>query len=230
MTDNQTTQPDSTGTNTPAGTDQPQEAPVYAVGAAIADDHGVVAEGVVAAQEDHAILVAQFADTTTAQSVYEDLRSGESGGGYHIDGVLVVNADASGKVHVQQLTDHKTRNGLKWGAVAGVVLGAIFPPSILASAVVVGAAGGAIGKVRNMLEKGRVADAVAGVIGPGTSGILALVHLGDVPAIEKDLGQAKSVKAVPVDDATAAAIKEAAATEAASSGAATASSGSSTPA
>jgi hypothetical protein len=109
-----------------------------------------------------------------------------------------------------------------------VVLGAIFPPSILGSAVVLGAAGGAIGKVRNMLEKGRVADEVAGVLGPGTSGILALVRLGDVPAIEKDLGEAKAVKAVPVDDATAEAIKAAAGTD--PSGAAPASSGGSTPA
>jgi uncharacterized membrane protein len=210
------------GSSTPAAS-QAQGAPVYVAGAAISDEHGTTAEGVVAAQEDHAILVAQFADTTTAQAMYENLRRGESGGGYHVDGVLVVNADQNGKVHVQEMTDHKTRNGLAWGAVAGVVLGVIFPPSILGSAVVLGATGAALGKARNLLEKGKVADAVAGVVGPGTSGILALVHLGDVPAIEKDLTGAKAVTAVPVDDATAKAIKEAAAaTEAPAAGDATA--------
>jgi uncharacterized membrane protein len=214
MTDETTRQPESSRSSSggqQAGTSD--EKPTIVVGGAIADEHGVIAEGVVAAQEDHAILIAAFADTTTAQAVYEDLRSGESSGGYHIDGVLVVNTDESGKVHVQKLTDHKTRNGLAWGAVAGVVLGAIFPPTILGSAVALGAAGAAIGKVRNLLEKGKVADAVTGVLGPGTSGILALVQLGDVPAIEKDLSQAKAVKAVPVDDATAKAIKEAAGSE-----------------
>ena len=31
-------------------------------------------------------------------------------------GVLVANADYQGKIHIQKMTDHKTRNGLMWGA------------------------------------------------------------------------------------------------------------------
>ena len=52
---------------------------------------------------------------------------------------------------------------------------------------------------------------LAGVITPGTSGILALVSAEDAPAVEAKMPDAEEVKTVPVDDATAGAIKEAAA-------------------
>jgi uncharacterized membrane protein len=198
-----------------------QQEPVVVVAGAVADDQGVLAEGAVAAQGDHAIVVARFADMQAATAVYDSLRSGEAGGAYHIDGVLVVNADGSGKVHVQKMTDHHTRNGLAWGAVAGVVLGVIFPPTIIGSAVALGAAGAVVGKVGNQLQKGKVADAVKDVITPGTSGILALVQLADAPAVEKAMPQATAVQSVPVDAETTQAVKEAAAAAGSATGAGT---------
>ncbi len=128
----------------------------------------------------------------------------------NIDGVLVVKADYQGKIDVEKMTDHKTRNGFLWGAVGGAVLGIIFPPSILASAVAVGIAGAAVGKVGHTMAKGAVADELAGVITPGTSGILALVEITAVDLVKAEIPEAKVVKSAPVDDETAAAVKAAA--------------------
>jgi uncharacterized membrane protein len=184
--------------------------PVVIAALAVGDEQGDVVQAAVAAQGSHAVLVARFADPDAAATVFDGLRNGEGAGRYHIDGVLVVHADASGKVKVQQMTDHHTRRGTGWGVVAGVIAGIVFPPSILASAAVFGGAGAILGKLGNIREKQRVEQAVSEVITAGTSGILALVSLEDVEAITAAIPEAQEVKTIPVDDRTAAAIERAA--------------------
>jgi len=200
--------PDENGT-TPATTDD-----VVVVGATVADDQGVLAEGAIAVQGDHALVVARFADTTSARSIYDSLLSAELDGSLHIDGVLVVKADDSGRLHVEKMTDHSTRTGLKWGIVGGVVAAVFLPATLVAGAVTLGVAGAAAGKARNLAHRLEVEKELAGVITPGTSGILALVTATDAPAVEAKMPSAEEVKTVPVDEETAGAIKEAA-TEAA---------------
>lgn len=197
-----------TTTSTPpaASKDEGQETVVIA--AELADDRGVIAEAGIAAQGDHLLLVARFADPSVAQAVYTDLQEGEVAGKFHIDGVLVAKSDQSGNISIQKLTDHHTKTGLKWGVVAGVVAGIVFPPSILASAAVLGAGGAALGKVGNIRQKGKVEKEVADVLTPGTSGILALITVKDLPAVKETMPQAQEVKAIPVDDTTAAAIEK----------------------
>jgi hypothetical protein len=60
------------------------------------------------------------------------------------------------------------------------------------------------------MAKGAVADQLAGVITPGTSGIIALVEITAVDAVKAEIPEAKVVKSAPVDDETAAAVKDAA--------------------
>jgi uncharacterized membrane protein len=184
--------------------------PVEVVAAVVEDEAGVQAEAAIAVQGDSAIIVAQFADMDTAKLAYGALLDAEMKRAIDIDGVLVVNADYQGKIHIQKMTDHTTRNGFLWGAVAGVVVGIIFPPSILASAATVGIAGAIAGKAGNLLKRGAVADELADVIKPGTSGIVALVSLTAIDAVKQTIPQATEVKAVPVDDETADAVKQAA--------------------
>ena len=107
-------------------------------------------EVVAAALSDGAytLFVADFSDTDTAWQAYEALKSVEDGRTVEIEGVLVVKREADGTFEVQKATDHSTKHGLRWGLVGGVALGVLFPPSILGSAAVLGAAGAAAGKVR----------------------------------------------------------------------------------
>ena len=46
---------------------------VTIVTAQVADDKGVIAEGAIAAEGDHALIVARFADTESAIAVYDNL-------------------------------------------------------------------------------------------------------------------------------------------------------------
>jgi uncharacterized membrane protein len=174
------------------------------VAATIADDQGVLAEAAIAVEGDHALVVARFADADAARTIYDDLRASEEDGAIHIDGVLVVNAKEDGKLHVQKMTDHSTRTGLKWGIVGGVLAGIFLPATIIGGAVALGVAGAAAGKARNLSHRLDVEKELKSVITPGTSGILALVTAADAPAAEEKMAGADEVKTVPVSEDAAA--------------------------
>ena len=167
---------------------------------------------VIAAVTDGAytLLVADFADTETAMDAYELLKSVEDGRTIAIDGVVVVKREADGKLEIQKATDHSTRSGLRWGLVGGIALGVIFPPSILGSAAVVGAAGAATGKLRERHHRSELADELADAIAPGHSGLLALVSDPGVVEVRKALATADAIVESAVDDVAARDIKAAA--------------------
>ena len=177
---------------------------------AIGDETGTQAAGAIVTDYDYAVVVAAFADDDAASAAYDALKDAESAGSVQVEGVLVVKTDENGKVKVQEMTDHSTRTGLKWGAVGGVVLGIIFPPSILASAVGWGAVGGVLGKIRDVAHKSAVSEALAGTVGPNESGIVALVQAGDLDAAKAAMPDATKVRTAGVVEATAQKVAEAA--------------------
>ena len=119
------------------------------------------------------------------EAAYNALQEIERTSSLKIDGVVIAECDANGKISLGKVTEHSTKTGLKWGAVGGVVLGVIFPPSILASAVGFGAFGAAIGKAHNVIARKGLADELAGVMKPNTAGIVALVEDTAVVAIRR---------------------------------------------
>ncbi len=188
-----------------------------AVAVAVTDGESVAAaftdgESVAAAITDGAytLFVADFDDTETAWAAYEELTAIEDGRTMAIDGVIVVKREADGTLKVQKATDHSTRRGLKWGVVGGVVLGVIFPPSIIGSAVAVGAAGAAVGKARQLHNKSELSDELENAIAPGHSGIVALVSDPGAVEIRKALAAANAIVESAVDDVVRKDIKAAA--------------------
>ena len=156
------------------------------------------------------LFVADFNDTATALEAYELLKEVEDGATVEIEGVLVVARDADGNLEVQKVTDHSTRRGLGWGVVGGVVLGVLFPPSIIGSAVVLGAGGAAVGKAREVHHKKELAEELQDAIAPGHSGIIALVSDPGEVKIRKALEKADRVVEKAVDQAVADDLKAAA--------------------
>ena len=170
------------------------------------DEPEVVVAGAAVSDGAYTLFVADFSDTDTAWQAYEALKSVEDGRTVEIEGVLVVKRDAEGKLEVQKATDHSTRSGLTWGVVGGVVLGVIFPPSILASAVGFGAFGAAIGKAHNVIARKGLSEELAGVMKPNTAGIVALVEDTAVVEIRKALAKADRIVEKAIDEQTAAEI------------------------
>jgi uncharacterized membrane protein len=94
--------------------------------------------------------------------------------------------------------------------VGGVVLGVIFPPSIIGSAAVLGAAGAATGKLRERHHREQLAKELENAIAPGHSGLLALVSDPGEVEIRKALERADAIVESTVDKVVAADIKAAA--------------------
>src|SRR5216117_583359 len=61
------------------------------------------------------------------------------------EGVVLVQKDAEGEVHVTETGDHLGRKGLKLGGCVGLVVG-LFAPPLLAATAVGAAAGGVMAK------------------------------------------------------------------------------------
>jgi uncharacterized membrane protein len=169
-------------------------------------------EGVAAVVSDgtYTLFVADFSDTQSAMEAYYGLKAIEDGRTLEIEGVIVVRREDDGKMVVQTVTDHSTKSGLKWGVLGGVVLGVFFPPSIIGSALALGAGGAAIGKAREVHHRSKLADELADTIPPGHSGIVALVSDPGAVEIEKALALADRVVQSAVDDVTARDLKAAA--------------------
>lgn len=169
-------------------------------------------EIVVAAVSDGAytLLIADFSETATATDALEQLKGVEDGRTVEIEGVIVVKRELDGKVEVVEATDHSTRSGIRWGLVGGIALGLVFPPSILGSAAVLGAAGAATGKVRQLHHKSELEDELKDAIAPGHSGIIALVSNPGAVQIRTALSRADAIVESAVDDVVAKDIKAAA--------------------
>jgi len=195
---------------TPAATEDTAPAAADAIAPAAAEDEDLTVDATAITDGAYTLFVADFNDTETAWEAYELLKEVEDGKTVEIEGVLVIKREADGQVEVQKATDHSTRRGLGWGVVGGVVLGVLFPPSIIGSAVVLGAGGAAVGKLREVHHKNELEAELADAIEPGHSGILALVSDPGVIEIRKALDKANRIVEKAVDDVLADDIKAAA--------------------
>lgn len=151
----------------------------------------------------YTLVVADFADVSAAKDAYEVLKDYTETNKLDIEGVIVLSKDNDGKVEVQKATDYQTKRGLGWGVVGGVVLGVLFPPSIIGSAAVLGAAGAGIGRLRHRHYSQELADELAQGIDPGHSGIVALVSDPTEVELEKALAKADRIVQKAVDKALA---------------------------
>lgn len=168
----------------------------------MSDDQPTTESMAAAAVSDGAytLLVADFSDADTASAAYEMLKSVEDGRTVEIEGVVVVRKNDAGEIELQKATDHSTKSGLKWGVVGGAVLGLIFPPSILGSAAVLGGAGAAIGKIRQLGHKSELATELDAAILPGHSAIVAMVSDPGEVEIRRALAKADRIVERAVDD------------------------------
>ena len=165
------------------------------------------------------LVAGQFASADEAEATYAEIERIEQSTSLRIDAVVLASADQDGKVHLGKVTDHSTKTGLKWGIVGGAVLGVIFPPSILASAVGLGVVGSVLGKVRNLSHRSTLSDELTGIVAPGTSALFVFAEDTAVVEIEKALAKADRIVSKAVDKQLAAEIdREAAAAKEAVAG------------
>jgi uncharacterized membrane protein len=139
------------------------------------------------------IYVAAYADEMAARADYQAVKDLHASGLVGSYDAAVVTKDDKGKVH-ENKDETATRHGAWWGIAAGAALGAIFPPSILATA----AAGGVIGGVSGHLAKGMSRSQVKELgdfLAPGQAGLVVVGEGKVEDAIEEAVTRAEKSKA-----------------------------------
>jgi uncharacterized membrane protein len=122
------------------------------------------------------VFVAAFDNETQAGVALKDFRAMDREGSIDlIDGVVVVHG-ADGRVRFEETADPGGKTWAKRGAIAGGLVGLIFPPSILVGAAVGAAGGGIWGKVRDKGFKDEDLKAIGESLDPGTSAIIAIAE------------------------------------------------------
>jgi uncharacterized membrane protein len=145
------------------------------------------------------IYVGTYASEVDARSDYEVVKGLHAAGAVGTYDAAVITKDDDGKVHVNK-DETTTRHGAWGGAAAGALIGILFPPSIIGTALV----GAAIGGVSGHLWKGMSRTDVKEFGDAIDAGEAALVIVGETTveaALEKaDLKATKKVaKELAVD-------------------------------
>jgi uncharacterized membrane protein len=133
------------------------------------------------------LFVASFATEGGAKGALEDFRSAHRAGAIDLIDAAVIRRTADGKVKFEETADPGAKRWAKRGAIAGGVVGLIFPPSLIASAVVGGGAGALWGKVRDKGFKDEDLKAIGESLEPGSSAIIVIAEDRMVAQLEAGL-------------------------------------------
>ena len=156
-----------------------------------------------------ALYIAAYGDEGAAQKDWDALKQMEDDDAIDLDGLMLVARDADGKIDVKDNAG-TTKKGTIIGAVAGGVIGLIFPPSLLVGALVGGGIGAGIGGLKSHSDKQDIKEDVEQVLPPNSSGIVALFEVTWEPQVEKALADADKVTKKSVDADSANEVKSSA--------------------
>ena len=90
-----------------------------------------------------------------------------------VEGVVLVQKDADGEIHVSETGDHLGRKGMKIGGGAGLVVG-LFAPPLLAATVVGAAAGGVMAKFAKHRVESGIEEKMDDALPNGSAGVIAV--------------------------------------------------------
>jgi uncharacterized membrane protein len=133
------------------------------------------------------VFVASYDDESGAKQALHDFQAMDREGSIDLIDAAVIVHGADGKVKFEETADPSGKKWAKRGAIAGGLVGLIFPPSIIASAAVGGGAGGIWGKIRDKGFKDEDLKAVGESLEPGNSAIIAIAEDRVLDRLEKGL-------------------------------------------
>jgi uncharacterized membrane protein len=119
-----------------------------------------------------------------------------------VDAAALVK-DLNGKIHVHESKELTVKKGARRGAVVAGVVGAIFPPAFIASAIVGGGVGAVIGKLRDSGIQNDTIKELSNQIETGKAAVVVLVENAWVAPVERALKSNEATLIIqPIDDET----------------------------
>ena len=155
------------------------------------------------------LYIAAYRDPDAARADWDAIKQLANDDVIKVDGLVLVSRRNDGKIHVDD-DFHTAAKGAGWGAVGGVVVGLIFPPSLLAGAAVGAGVGLAAGGLKSHHEKAEIKADVEDALPLNSSGIVAMFEEAWLTEVENSLSQADSVTKHQVDPDSAEEVKSAA--------------------
>ena len=156
------------------------------------------------------LFIAVFDNETQAGTALKDFRTMHREGSIDLVDAVAVVRKADGKVKFEETADPSGKTWAKRGAIAGGVVGLIFPPSIIAGLAVGGAGGGIWGKIRDKGFKDEDLKTIGDSLEPGTSAVIAIAEDRVVQQLEQGLaGYEKIARHALSAEAAAAVVAEA---------------------
>ena len=123
-----------------------------------------------------------------------------------VEGVVLVQKDTDGEVHVSETGDHLGRKGVKIGGGAGLVVG-LFAPPLLAATAVGAAAGGVIGKFAKHRVESGIEEKMDDALPPGSGGVIAIYDSDGAEAVDAALANAVKKSVAQIDGTSAKELK-----------------------
>src|SRR4051795_13570885 len=133
------------------------------------------------------VFIAAYESEDGAEAALKDFRAMHREGSIELIDAAVAVHTADDKVKIEETADPSGKTWGKRGAIAGGLAGLIFPPSIIAGALVGGAGGGIWGKVRDKGFKDEDLKAIGESLPPGSSAIIAIAEDRVVEQLQRGL-------------------------------------------
>jgi len=154
------------------------------------------------------LYIAAYLDPDAARDDWDAIKQLADDDVIKVEGLILVSRGSDGKIDVED-NFHTAGKGAAWGALGGAVVGLIFPPSLLAGALVGAGAGLGVGGLVSHSEKAAIKEDVEDVLPLNSSGIVAMFDEQWATQVEKSMSKATNVTKDKVDGKSADAVKSA---------------------
>lgn len=144
------------------------------------------------------LYIAAYSDANAAQADWDAIKQLAHDRVILVHGLVLVSRDADGKIHEKD-NAHNVGIATTLGVAGGLLVGLIFPPSLLAAGVVGAGIGAGLGGLVSHAEKKEIKAEVADDLPPNSSGIVAVFEERWAPEVKTALKGADAVSTHEVD-------------------------------
>ena len=152
------------------------------------------------------VLIAAYLFEDLARADFEAVLKLAEDQAVTLEGVVLVEKDADGEVHVTETADHLGQKGAKLGGGVGLAVG-LFAPPLLAATAVGAAAGVVTGRfAKHRLESG-IGEKMDEALPAGSGGVIAVYDSDGASAVDGALTNAVKKSVAQIDGMSAKQLK-----------------------